>query len=751
MVEKLKLNALTFDYPKKPVMNYFSEDDAADKRSTILKSPMLIPTEVKSKPHFCELFAGAGGFQLHTSFDKPMDGFEATEIDFNNPENEYFVKRYYNHRLSKYFDYYDDVVVTKCDITKDLVIWVPNKGVKFEITYQGKNYGVMEMDRFTLRVKYDPINQTPYLLVANDRPALLLNAPLSALFANESDDPFGTENHITPSMINLVMTRKECQRADGSTYVIRRIDKYEFLKSNNKYCPPDTTRPIMGGDLKRFFGLDQQAVKRSFESKYIKYRNKIEAFRQRFLNNSDIEKIFPNLAYAFTTVSAQQIGRTDSCKRMLVFGRTVSGFYKNERQQYGVNFGPRICCPYTDVRLIAIYPKRCRYEASHLLNFFKHGYEQSGIEAYRKRLGKYMGTNVDYADPSLHIEFENEHNPVEEIKNALYSDAYRNLDPKVKYVGIYVSPIHKYGSDKEETECYYKIKELFLKRGIVTQAIEFDKMKNQLDSDNQSGKKNFIYSLQNMGIAICAKLGGVPWLLDEVSKKELIIGIGAFKSDMGQYIGAAFSFSNTGVFDHYNYFEKSEIDELVGAIQYAIIQYIRMNDKPKRLIIHYYKKLSQKYEARKIETMLHNLNLDIPVYIVTINKTESEDVVVFDEDNSDLMPYSGTWVNLGKTKNGYRYLLCNNTRYEDGNFKPMDGFPFPVKMTITSANSGEEIPSEVIRELIDQVYQFSRIYWKSVKQQALPVTIKYPEMIAEIMPHFNDPTVHIDDHCLWFI
>jgi hypothetical protein len=35
------------------------------------------------------------------------------------------------------------------------------------------------------------------------------------------------------------------------------------------------------------------------------------------------------------------------------------------------------------------------------------------------------------------------------------------------------------------------------------------------------------------------------------------------------------------------------------------------------------------------------------------------------------------------------------------------------------------------------VYQFSRIYWKSVKQQNLPVTIKYPEMVAQIAPHFD--------------
>jgi hypothetical protein len=47
---------------------------------------------------------------------------------------------------------------------------------------------------------------------------------------------------------------------------------------------------------------------------------------------------------------------------------------------------------------------------------------------------------------------------------------------------------------------------------------------------------------------------------------------------------------------------------------------------------------------------------------------------------------------------------------------------------------------EVIRELIDQVYQFSRMYWKSISQQNLPVTTKYPEMVAEIFLTLNTTT-----------
>lgn len=291
-------------------------------------------------------------------------------------------------------------------------------------------------------------------------------------------------------------------------------------------------------------------------------------------------------------------------------------------------------------------------------------------------------------------------------------------------------------------------------------------MRGQLERDEKKNRKDFIYSLQNMGVAICAKLGGSPWLLDETEKKELIIGIGAFRSDNQQYIGAAFSFDNTGVFNDYSYFQKSELDELVGAIKIAIMRYSAVNSQPERIIIHYYKKISRKREFKKVEDMLKSLNLNVPVYIVTINKTESEDIVLFDEESTytsynyqtrqnevvkSLMPYSGKWVNLGPSKEGHRYLLCNNTRYENERFSNMDGFPFPIKLTIACPNRNDKIETPVVQQLIDQVYQFSRIYWKSVKQQGLPVTIKYPEMIAEIMPHFNDKTVYTDSNCLWFL
>ena len=761
--EKLFLNTLTFEYPKEPIRFYFSDEDDAERKSTRLKSPVLFPKEVKQTQKYIGLSAGCGGLTLYTTFDLPTKGFDAIDVDFNEPENEYLVRKYYNRRLEKYFKYYDDVVVTKTNITDDIQVWLLSNNERKHITHNGKQYELWEMDRFTLRVKYDRFNNTPYILVACDRPAQLLNVPLARLFNDCPDEPFTSHTGVTPVMVNKVMTREVRKNSGGKEYIVRRIDSYEYLQSHNMYCPPETTRPILGGELKKHFGLDRHEEPRSFDSKYIRYRDKIEAFRKRFLNTEDIEKIFHNLAYRFTEVNPLQVGQTNSSKRMLIFGKNTNGNdFRNARQQMGVNYGPRIKCPHTDVQLIFIFPKSSIVMARELIGYMRNG----GYKSQSKALSNYIGSNVGYADKSFHITFENETNPVPEIEKALQSECYRNKNERIKYVGIYISPIHKYASTHEAKECYYKIKELLLRHDIPTQCIDRGKMAEMIDKDNRTDKANFSYTLQNMSVAVCAKLGGSPWLLDETEKKELIIGIGAFRSDNQQYIGAAFSFDNTGIFNDYSYFQKSELDELVGAIKIAIMRYSSVNNPPERIIIHYYKKISRKQEFRKVEEMLHSLNLNVPVYIVTINKTESEDIVLFDEESTytcynyqtrqnetkeSLMPYSGKWVNLGLSKEGYRYLLCNNTRYENERFNAMDGFPFPVKLTIACPNRDGEIDTRVIQQLIDQVYQFSRIYWKSVKQQGLPVTIKYPEMIAEIMPHFNDKAVYTENNCLWFL
>jgi hypothetical protein len=279
---------------------------------------------------------------------------------------------------------------------------------------------------------------------------------------------------------------------------------------------------------------------------------------------------------------------------------------------------------------------------------------------------------------------------------------------------------------------------MLLKRGITSQCID----------SNKDEVVDYQYSLSNVAVAILAKLKGTPWRLNTPKKNELIVGIGAFKHSDVQYIGSSFSFDNTGHFNNFEYFMKSEVEILAGSIMRSVREYASVNNKPDKLIIHFYKTMSDK-ELEPIEKGLNDLGLDIPVFIVTINKTESQDIIAFDKSWPDLLPLSGTYINIGSNK----YLLCNNTRYSlSGQYRASDGYPFPIKLKIDCNKPKELEQTQVVKDLIDQVYQFSRMYWKSVRQQNLPVTIKYPEMVAQIAPHFDgDEIPQFGKDNLWFL
>jgi len=56
------------------------------------------------------------------------------------------------------------------------------------------------------------------------------------------------------------------------------------------------------------------------------------------------------------------------------------------------------------------------------------------------------------------------------------------------------------------------------------------------------------------------------------------------------------------------------------------------------------------------------------------------------------------------------------------------------------------------RELVVQVYQFSVMYCKSMHHKNLPVIVKYPEMVAQIAPHFEGNDIpYYGKKNLWFL
>ncbi len=188
----------------------------------------------------------------------------------------------------------------------------------------------------------------------------------------------------------------------------------------------------------------------------------------------------------------------------------------------------------------------------------------------------------------------------------------RTKQPDTKYFAVYISPVAKFEPDYERRRIYYRVKEMLLTHRYLSQVI----FKENVSKDS------FNYFLPNIQIAILAKLGGIPWRLSREPNNELIVGIGAFYSQTLKirYVGSAFCFNNEGEFKGFDCFGSGDTISLAGSIREAVQAFLNTHKNASRLIIHFYKVINKKELKPILDTIYHQLNLTIPVIVVTINK-----------------------------------------------------------------------------------------------------------------------------------
>ena len=653
--------------------------------------------------------------------------FKFPNPESNNPEGFCEAKKLYTSEILKYFRVRNYIAAT--NFVGDVEVYVKVRNEK----YNNLNFSLY--NRFCLKINYNNIYNQPELVVSYERTMRICEHSLQQL-----SNIFSAPNTVSPlPLVNKVLhIRKEETGGRTKTfYRLRSLKGIEQEQNDNPQAPAyDKAQlfPIVNRSLQTFFDIPNEPRNRN---RYTRYLTEIEDFIKQHLTN-DFRKIIP-LEQQFTKVDFSAIPQTAAD---LIFGKS----HHNTTPRYGLNNGTYQQPPANDVVLFYIYPNN--FDRNQLNNLYKYFLEGYGNVSPYQGLSHFIGlksrgigrfsiayNSIDPNAAQYIAQQLEEPQRIEHLNN-----------PNITFLCLFLSPISKNDADPEKHELYYKVKETLLRHNIASQCIDTNKLLEQLTADGKTGKDSFKYSLQNMSVAINAKLGGSPWILAGEQHRDLIIGIGAFRQNQHQYIGAAFMFDNVGAFNQYAYFSENNIEILAGAIQQKIEDFTKLAERPQRLIIHYYKQINHD-EEKVIDNVLQQLNLEIPVFVLNINETESESVFVFDMDYPDRMPVSGRYISLGKDN----YLLCNNVRYENIRYQLKD-FAFPIKINIYCKNPNA-LTAQTKLELLKQVYQFSRIYWKSVSQQNMPVTIMYPKMIAEIMPHFNQKgvTEYVPTNRLWFL
>jgi len=600
-----------------------------------------------------------------------------------------FSKHYYSWLIYNYFTNVADV--TKPNFVKDTEVWIYDK----EASEESKYYF---LKRYVIKVQIKRIINAPELVITYE----------------------GTSKAIKTGLINLNVPVESIKKVMFQ----RKIMPYDHLTTEAK---KDLSKvyPILNLKLSQAIGLPYELTRSP--NKYKNYYSEIIEFITKYIDKPEFKSIIPIAGKDFIEVPKDRIYNTTKDSNQLIFGNDVQDL----NPFYGlIRNGPYEPSPLNKVEFIMIFHEKDRSTVEKLIQWF-----DGKVEPRIKGLKDFLKLNY-FLDIDKSIVFRDVINPMPEIIDQL------EKWPRVsgtRYMAIYITPHPKETTDKSIHNLYYKIKYELLKYDITSQVIETSTV---ID-------RGFSYSLPNIAIAILAKLEGIPWRLHRAIYNELIVGVGAFKSKSfaSRYIASAFCFSNDGRFKGFLCYSAQSTVKLAGSIREAVENFMEQNKQVERLVIHFYKKMSRK-DIDPIIQVLRNLGLDIPVIVIAIFKTESKDIVVFDKKCPELIPNSGTYVKIGHNQ----FLLCNNTRYGDNMPGKMDGYPFPVKLNLYSTDEKILENPALVNDLIDQVYQFSRMYWKSVTQQNLPVTVKYPEMVAEIYPHFESNNLpDFGKNNLWFL
>ena len=486
---------------------------------------------------------------------------------------------------------------------------------------------------------------------------------------------------------------------------------------------PDDIEVVLNLKIAQFLDIPWHYYKES--NKYKTNFSHISIFYDQHLKGKQIGDIIHVLEAGMAEVLEARVRRAPVETNVLEFKGNNTHF----NAYIGLKEHGPLAIPNVDsYKFFFIFHEGSRDQANKLYQYLNRGFKgYPGLKSF-------VDVNLSL-DTDKTIKFSNSDRPSDEIIDSLRKT---NFAESETYFAIYLSPINRDETDESKQADYYLVKNELLSKNIASQVIFCENIENP----------NFNFFLPNISIAILAKLGGRPWRLSREVKDELIIGVGAYRQDDSKYLGTTFSFRNDGTFLGFDATECPDIQELGVFFKQTISSFVSEISEIKRVIVHFFKKMNSD-EERQLTDVFSDLGLQVPYFVLNITEGNAHEYLVIDDKYAGKMPRSGICVKL---KTG-EFLLCNNTRYKEHTGARIDEFPFPLKISVSKPDP-RTITDEIIHDLIDQIYQFSRMYWRSVKQRAMPVTILYSEMIAKMAANLPDkavPDTSIAKRTLWFL
>jgi hypothetical protein len=287
---------------------------------------------------------------------------------------------------------------------------------------------------------------------------------------------------------------------------------------------------------------------------------------------------------------------------------------------------------------------------------------------------------------------------------------------------------------------YLIAKSLFMSQGIPVQEIEIETVR-------QTGRA---YSLDNIALAIYAKLGGTPWTISSSNQAshELIIGLGSTSiknsrlSPITRYIGITAVFGADGNYLFSNLSKEVEyeqyLDELTDSLKKVIAEVGKRNALAKgdnlRLVFHQAFKQYNENEVFSVKRAISEIT-DYKIDFSFVNIGQDHNYSIFDKNQhgvpiskystqvkGEMIPGKGYFI-----QDSYDSALVTITGPQQL-LTPFQAFPKPLHITVHRDSTFNDI-----QYLSKQVYDFTFLSWRSFNPTHVPVTILYSNLIAGLL------------------
>ena len=450
---------------------------------------------------------------------------------------------------------------------------------------------------------------------------------------------------------------------------------------------------------------------------YIDKFNKIKFFLKTYLI-----KIFPiNLDNRIDLDIIQKLVIVQS-KYLETKKYIIASNNESNSQFKGVkDFGPLETLNNVDIKYYFIFLESLKSYANDLVKALKgetYKYVFSGMEKMFKL--PFQRQNIEgFNLKGYKIE------EVEKIKKRIEKE---NVEKKIV---IFIHP-------KENSDFYYKIKNIFIQIGIPTQGVTIELLK-----DATALK----WSASGIGLQIFSKIGGKPWKVKPSNIKCLILGLGQAhkiekensKNVIKKYFAYSVLVDSSGLYIDLNILGESENpDEYYQQISENIEKILKKHhEKYDKFVIHTPFKIKRKEIEKIIDTIKNLLHVGIlsEKDFVVIKVNTRNKFFGYNLDINSLVPYESTYIKLSSTE----YLIWFEG-LQFHNIKTLKRYSGPTHIEFFYAN--KELTEDDKIDFLQDVLNLSGANWRGFNAKSLPVSIFYPQLVSSFIKEFREKDLH---------